>query len=442
VNVRKLLTGGRVIDPSQNIDREANILIVDGRIEAILNPDDNVGEAEFIHVNGKVITPGLIDIHVHLREPGQEYKEDIESGTRAAAAGGFTRVCCMPNTVPAIDTAAVVRQILERTEQVGSARVHPIGAATKAMQGDALTEMADLQAAGACAISDDAFPLQNADTVRRVMEYCRMLGLVFMTHNEDKRLTEKGAMNEGYTATVMGIPGMPRVAEDIAVARNILLALLTGCRLHLLHISTAGTVELLRRAKADGIPVTGEACAHHWVLTDEACAGYNTDAKMNPPLRTSEDCEAIKQGLADGTIDCVVTDHAPHAEYEKEVEFEAAPFGILGLETSFPLVYTTLVKPGILTLSQAIAKMTVDPARMLNLPDNAGTLKPGALADIAVLDLEKEWTIDRNAVQSKSKNTPFHGMTVHGKAAFTILGGRVVTAFGRIAENVTPHSSL
>jgi len=225
---------------------------------------------------------------------------------------------------------------------------------------------------------------------------------------------------------VIGVPGMPRVAEDIAVARNILLAKLTGCRLHLLHISTAGTVELLRRAKADGIPVTGEACPHHWVLTDDACVEYNTDAKMNPPLRTPEDCEAVKQGLADGTIDCIVTDHAPHAEYEKEVEFDAAPFGILGLETSFPLVYTTLVRPGILTLDQAIAKMTSEAARVLGLPEGIGTLQTGALADLAVLDLEKTWTIDRNAMQSKSKNTPFHGRQVQGKADFTVVGGRIV----------------
>lgn len=424
--MRTILAGGRVVDPSQNIDREADVLIEDGRIVGIVALGEASNGAERIDVRGKVVTPGLIDIHVHLREPGFEYKEDIESGTRAAAAGGFTRVCCMPNTNPAIDTAAVVRQILERTEQVGSAHVHPIGAATRAMQGDQLTEMAELKAAGAIAISDDAFPLQNADTVRRVMEYCRMLDLPLMTHNEDKRLTEKGAMNEGYTATVLGIPGMPRIAEDIAVARNILLAKLTGCRLHLLHISTAGTVELLRRAKADGIAVTGEACSHHWVLTDEACMGYNTDAKMNPPLRTTEDCEAVKEGLKDGTIDCIVTDHAPHAGYEKEVEFDAAPFGILGLETSFPLVYTTLVKPGILSLAEAIAKMTVTPARVLGLPEGVGTLQTGAPADIAVLDLDKVWTIDRNAVQSKSKNTPFHGMEVQGKAVFTLVAGREI----------------
>ena len=425
--MKTLLRGGRVVDPSQNLEGLKDILFSEGVIEAILEPGTFRGEANVIDVTGKTVTPGLIDIHVHLREPGQEYKEDIESGTRAAAAGGFTRVCCMPNTVPAIDSAAVVRQILERTSQVGVAHVHPIGAATKAMGGDQLTEMAELQASGAIAISDDAYPLQNADTVRRVMEYCKMLGLTFMTHNEDKRLTEKGAMNEGYTATVMGIAGMPRVAEDIAVARNIMLSKLTGCHLHLLHISTAGTVELLKRAKAEGLNVTGEACHHHWALTDEACKGYNTDAKMNPPLRTPEDCEAIKQGLRDGVIDVIVTDHAPHAGYEKEVEFDAAPFGILGLESSFPIVYTTLVKTGILTLSEAIAKMTCIPAKLLKMPEGIGTLKIGAPADIAVFDLEKVWTIDRDKVQSKSKNTPFHGWEVQGKATFTVVAGRIIT---------------
>lgn len=424
--MKTVITGGRVLDPSQSLDRIADVVIEEGKIAAFVEPNTVTGDVEKIDVAGKLVTPGLIDIHVHLREPGHEYKEDIESGTRAAAAGGFTTVCCMPNTNPSIDSTGVVRQIIERAAQVGSARVLPIGAATMAMQGDRLTEMADLKAAGVCAISDDAFPVQNSDTMRSVMEYCKMLGLVLMTHNEDKRLTERGAMNEGYTATVMGIPGIPRVAEDIAVARNILLAKLTGCHLHLLHISTAGTVELLRRAKADGIRVTGEACPHHWALTDAACEGYNTDAKMNPPLRTEEDCEAVKRGLWDGTIDCIVTDHAPHADYEKEMEFEAAPFGILGLETSFPLTYTNLVVTGILSLTDAIAKMTHIPAQILNLPNGAGTLNIGAVADITILDLDSTWTVDRNTVQSKSKNTPFHGQQLQGRAVMTLLGGRPI----------------
>jgi dihydroorotase len=419
-----------VVDPAQGIDRPGDVLVEDGRIVAVSAPGATAGEAERVDATGKIVTPGLIDIHVHLREPGFEYKEDIESGTRAAAAGGFTRVCCMPNTNPAIDSAAVVRQILERAREVGSAHVHPIGAATRAMAGDQLTEMADLRDAGAVAISDDAFPLQHSDTLRRAMEYCAMIGLPLLTHNEDKHLTERGAMNEGYTATVMGISGMPAAAEDIAAARNILLAKLTGCRLHLLHISTAGTVALLRMAKSQGIAVTGETCPHYFALTDAACMGYNTDAKMNPPLRTEADCEAIRQGLADGTIDCIATDHAPHANYEKEVEFDAAPFGILGFETAFALVNTHLVKPGILSLSDAVAKLTVGPAKVMKFAEGVGTLKAGAPADIAILDLDAEWTVDRQRLQSKSKNTPFHGVTLLGRAVGTIVDGRWIVDSG------------
>ncbi len=421
--MKTLITGGKVLDPSQNLYVHMDILIEDARITALLPTGAGPSDAHAIDARGLTLTPGLIDIHVHLREPGFEYKEDIESGSRAAAAGGFTRVCCMPNTAPAIDSASVVRHIIERANETALCRVHPIGAATKDMAGNMLTEIAELKAAGAVAISDDAFPMQNAETVRRCMEYCAMLNLPLLTHNEDKTLTHKGCMNEGLTSTMLGLAGMPAVAEDIAVARNILLSQKTGCRLHLLHISTAGTVELLKQAKEKGIQVTGEACPHHWVLTDEACNGYNTNAKMNPPLRTETDCAAIRQGLIDGTLDCITTDHAPHADYEKEVEFDAAPFGILGLETSFPLVYTTLVKPGSITLMQAVNLMSTAPAAILNLPDGAGTLKPGALADIAALDLETEWVIDQNKVQSKSHNTPFHGRQVFGKAAFTMLGG-------------------
>lgn len=421
--MRLILTGGRLLDPSQNMDREGDLVIENGKIAEIAAAGSAQGE-EIRDVRGYLVTPGLIDLHVHLREPGFEYKEDIESGTRAAAAGGFTAVCCMPNTNPAIDTAAVVRQIIERAEQVGRARVYPIGALTRQMAGDQLAEIADLKAAGAVAISDDAFPIQNAETMRRGMEYCAQFGLTLMTHNEDKALTQGGAMNEGYMATVMGVPGIPRVAEDIAVARNILLAELTGCRLHLLHISTGRTVEILRKAKQRGIAVTGETGPHYWALTDAACEGYNTNAKMNPPLRTAEDNEAIKQGLADGTIDAIATDHAPHAPYEKEQEFDRAPFGILGLETAFALTYTHLVQPGILSLRDAIAKMTHVPARILGLP--GGTLVPGAPADVSVFDLNAAWTVDPAQFRSKSRNTPFAGWALQGRAVFTVVGGRVV----------------
>src|ERR1041385_909915 len=381
--MRLVLQNARILDPSQNLDRIGDLVIEDGKIDGIVEAGTATGDT-IRDCRGKLITPGLIDIHVHLREPGFEYKEDIESGTRAAAVGGFTAVCCMPNTNPAIDTAAVVRQIIERAEQVGSARVYPIGALTRNMAGDQLSEIADLKSAGACAISDDAFPIQNAETMRRGMEYCAQFGMVLMTHNEDKALTQGGAMNEGYTATVMGVPGIPRAAEDIAVARNILLAELTGCNLHLLHISTGRTAQILRQAKARGDSVTGETGPHYWALTDSACDGYNTNAKMNPPLRTEEDNRLIKEALADGTIDCIATDHAPHAPYEKEREFDQAPFGILGLETAFALTNSKLVRPGILSLNDAIAKMSTVPARILGLP--GGTLAPGSPAGVSIFD--------------------------------------------------------
>ncbi len=421
--MKLVLSGGRIVDPSQDLDREGDLVIEDGRVAAIEPPGSAKGDI-VRDVRGLVVTPGLIDLHVHLREPGFEYKEDIESGTRAAAAGGFTAVCCMPNTNPPIDTAAVVRQILERAAQVGSARVYPVAALTRGMAGDALSEAVDLHDAGAVAISDDAFPIQNAETMRLGMEYLAQFGFVLMTHNEEKALTAGGAMNEGVTSSVMGAPGIPAVSEDIAAARNILLAKATGCRLHLLHISTAGTVELLRQAKAQGLAVTGETAPHYWALTDAACEGYNTNAKMNPPLRTQADCDAIKAGLADGTIDCIATDHAPHARYEKECEFDKAPFGILGLETAFGLTYTHLVAPGIISLAEAVKKLSVNPARLLGV--EGGTLAPGAPADVSVFDLNKKWAVDPDEFRSKSYNTPFRDHELQGKAAFTVLGGRII----------------
>lgn len=421
--MKLILSSGRILDPSQNLDREGDLVIEEGKIAGIVAPGAATGDA-YRDCRGLLVTPGLIDIHVHLREPGFEYKEDIESGTRAAAAGGFTAVCCMPNTNPSIDTAAVVRQIIERAEAVGSTRVYPIGALTRNMVGDQLSEMADLKAAGAVAISDDAFPIQNSETMRRGMEYCAQLGLVLMTHNEDQSLTRGGAMNEGYTATVMGVPGLPKVAEDIATARNILLAELTGCRLHLLHISSGRSVDILRKAKARGIAVTGETCPHYWTLTDAACEGYNTNAKMNPPLREAEDVAAIKKGLSDGTIDCITTDHAPHAPYEKEREFDQAPFGILGLETSFAVTYTHLVKTGGLSLEKAVAMMSTIPARLLGIP--GGTLAVGSFADVSVFNLNTRWRVDSSSGRSKSRNTPYEGQELEGRAVFTVVGGRLI----------------
>jgi dihydroorotase len=401
----------------------ADVVISGGVIEAITD-SGTVADAVVKDVDGLLVTPGLIDVHVHLREPGFEYKEDIESGTRAAAAGGFTAVCCMPNTKPAIDTPAVVRQIIERAAEVGSARVYPIAALTRGNAGDQLSEIADLKAAGACAVSDDAFPVQNAETMRRGMEYCAQFGLTVMAHCENESLTQGGAMNEGYTATVLGIPGMPAEAEEIGIAQNVILAGLTGCRLHLLHVSSSGGAEILRWARRRGIAVTAETAPHYLTLTDEACMGFDANAKMNPPLRTEADRLALLRAVADGTIDAIATDHAPHAEYEKDTEFDKAPFGIIGLETAFGLIYTHLVHAGGIGLSQAVRLMSTGPARLLGLP--GGTLVPGSPADVSVFDLDEEWHVDPAAMRSKSRNTPFAGWKLRGRARFTIVGGRIV----------------
>ena len=398
-------------------ERIAGVAVGGDRLEA--RADERI-----VDCVGKVVCPGLIDIHVHLRVPGQEYKEDLHSGLNAAAAGGFTAVACMPNTNPFIDTAPIVRDLLVQAKAVGTARLHVLAALSKNMGNKELSEMGDLKEAGAVGVSDDAYAVQDAEFMRRAMEYAGMLGLPVLLHCEDASLTEGGAMNEGYTASVMGIKGLPREAYEIDVARNCLLSLQTGCHLHVLHVSTAREVELIRFFKAQGARVTAETAPHYWCLTDEACRGYNTNAKMNPPLRTQADCEAMIAGLKDGTIDCVATDHAPHAGYEKQVEFGSASFGIVGLETSAALGITYLVKPGHLSLHDLVLRMATEPARILGLP--GGTLSVGGPADVTVIDPELVWTVDPDQFASKGRNTPFGGQTLTGKATMTIVGGDIV----------------
>jgi len=414
-----------VVDPANGIDEICDVLIDDGTIAEVAVYNNLLPPgATVVDCAGKVVAPGLIDMHVHLRVPGQEYKEDVRSGTRAAANGGFTAIACQPNTSPPIDSASIVRDILRQAEGA-AARVHVVAAVSLGLLNTALSEMADLQDAGAVGIGDDAFPVHDSGFMRRAMEYCAMLNLPFLAHCEDKDLTGDGVMNEGYVSTVLGLKGIPRWAENIGTARNVLLAMATGCRLHVLHVSTKESVEIIRHAKAFDAPVTCETCPQYVSLTDEACYGYNTNAKMSPPLRTAQDQDAIKAGLADGTIDAIATDHAPHAPHEKEQEFARAPFGMLGLETSLGLVVTHLVKPGILTLSQMVEKMSLAPARILGLP--AGTLSVGTPADITIFDPDAEWTVDVNAFQSKSRNSVLDGARLTGRAVATFVDGKRVT---------------
>ena len=416
-----LLQNGRVVDPANGRDGAADVLIGDDGLIAQIGSNLGAGpNVIIIDCAGLVVTPGLIDMHVHLRVPGQEYKEDVASGTAAAAAGGFTAIACQPNTSPPIDHAGIVHEIHRQAENA-SARVHVIGAVSKGLLNTELTEMADLKDAGIVGIGDDAFPVHNSGFLRRAMEYCGMLDLPYIAHCEDKDLTGDGVMHEGYVSTVLGLKGIPRSAENVGTARNILLAMATGCRLHILHVSTRESVEMIRHAKQFGAPISAETCPQYVALTDEACYDYDTNAKMSPPLRTKADQEAIIEGLKDGTIDAIATDHAPHAPHEKEQEFARAPFGMLGLETSLGLVITHLVKPGHLTLSQMTEKMSLAPAKILGVP--GGTLSVGAPADITVFDPDAEWIVDVNKFQSKSRNSVLSGVRLTGKAITTFVGG-------------------
>ncbi len=422
-----LIQGGHVIDPGR-FNGVADVLIENGKISAVGPKLAPPAGATVIQAAGQLVLPGFVDLHVHFREPGFEYKETIRSGTEAAVAGGFTSVCAMPNTNPVNDNQAITEFMLERAKAAGNAHLYPIGAITKQSEGKELAEIGDLRRAGCVAISDDGKPVMNSLVMRRAMEYARAFDVPVVDHCEDLHLSEGGCMNEGVISTELGLPGIPSAAEDVMVARNVSLAELTGARLHLAHISTAGSVRMVREAKARGLKVTAEACPHHFTLTEELTRGYNTHAKMNPPLRTSQDVQAIKDGLRDGTIDAIATDHAPHATQEKQQEFTEAPFGIVGLETALPLTLA-LVEEGVLTLESAVDKLATAPAKAFSL--NAGTLAVGAPADVAIVDPGREWEVDPSRFRSKSRNTPFAGWKVKGRVTATIVSGRVVFELDR-----------
>jgi dihydroorotase len=417
-----LIKGGQVIDPGR-VNGPADVLIERGRISAVGPKLKAPADAKILDATNHLVLPGFIDLHVHFREPGFEYKETIATGAAAAVAGGFTSVCCMPNTNPVNDNQSITEFILEKARAAGLARVFPVGAITKGSEGKELAEIGDLRRAGCVAISDDGLPVMNSLVMRRAMEYAIAFDLPVVDHCEDLHLSEGGCMNEGLVSTQLGLPGVPAAAEDIMVARNLALAELTGARLHLAHLSTAGSVRMVRDAKARGITVTAEACPHHFMLTEEAVCGYNTHAKMNPPLRTWADVQAIKEGLRDGTIDVIATDHAPHAAQEKQQEFAAAPNGIVGLETAWPLTLT-LVEEGVLALEAAVAKLTTEPARAFGLKH--GTLAVGADADVVIANVQEPWEVDPARFRSRSRNTPFAGWKVKGRVAATLVGGTIV----------------
>lgn len=417
-----LIKGGRLLDPAHGIDDSLDLLIRDGRI-AEIGKDIESSDAETLDARGCLVTPGLIDIHVHLRDPGYEYKEDIVSGTRAAAAGGFTSVACMPNTNPVNDNKAVTLYIRQKAAAEGLANVFPVGSITRGLQGEFLAEMGELQEAGCVAVTDDGRPVSNGEIMRRAMEYARSFDLPVISHAEDLSIVAGGVMNDGFVATELGLKGILWVAEDAMVARDVMLAEFTGARLHVAHVSTRGSVEIIRAARKRGVHVTCEATPHHFSLTEEAVRGYDTNAKMNPPLRSGDDVEALREGLADGTIGVIATDHAPHHPDEKNVEFNIALNGVVGLESALPLTLR-LVEEGVLPLSEAIARLTVGPARALCL--DRGTLEVGVAADVTVIDPGLKWTLHADRLVSKSRNTPFDDWQFKGAARYTICGGRLV----------------
>ena len=375
-----------------------------------------------IDVNGALVTPGLIDMHVHLREPGYEYKENIETGTHAAARGGFTSVCCMPNTNPVADNAAVITSIIERAKEAGHCRVYPIGSASKGLKGEELSEIGLMKEAGIVAVSDDGRPIATAGLMRKVLEYCSDFDIPVLNHCEDKTLSE-GAMNEGYVSTSIGIRGIPSAAEDVMIARDIIIAEYLGLPVHICHVSTKGGMRMIREAKARGVKVTCETCPHYFTLTDESCTGYSANFKMHPPLGTQEDVDAVIEAITDGTVDTIVTDHAPHHVDEKEIEFSLALNGIVGLESSFALCYTYLVKTGKITLDRLIDLMCYNPSRILKL--GRGGMEIGDDADLAVFDIDNEFTFEKDKMFTKGRNTPFDGWKLYGETLYTVMGGNI-----------------
>ncbi|MEK7709522.1 MAG: dihydroorotase [candidate division NC10 bacterium] len=432
-----LIKGGRVLDPANGVDAVEDLLIQDGKISRLgpgLKAPDGTPT---IDAADKVVCPGFIDIHVHLREPGYEYKETVATGTKAAAAGGFTAVACMANTNPVNDNRSVTDYVLAKARSEGFVRVYPIGAVTRGLEGKELAELAELAEAGCVAYSDDGHPIMNSALLRRAMEYTLPFGLPIISHAEDAHLVQGGVMNEGVVSTELGLGGRPATAEEVMVARDCCLAELTGAHVHVAHISTAGAVRLVKEAKARGIRVTAEVTPHHLLLTEEAVRGYDPNTKMNPPLRTKRDQEALLEALADGTIDCIATDHAPHALSEKEGDFDGAAAGIVGLETAASVLLDRLVRPGLLSLKILVERLTAGPARVLNLP--GGSLAPGVEADVTILDPARELTIDPSGFHSKSRNTPFGGWRVTGMPWMTLIGGRVVM-WERVIKGNLLHS--
>ena len=418
-----LIKNGRVIDPSQKIDDTLDVLVENGLVREIGKGLAAAAGVETIDASGMYVVPGLIDMHVHLRDPGLEFKEDIVSGTRAAVAGGFTSVCCMPNTKPVIDNKTVASYIINKAKAEGFCNVFPVGSITYGLSGERMSEMGELKESGCVAVSDDGKPVSNSELMMRSLQYAAGIGIMVISHAEELQLVGEGAMNEGFTSTELGLKGIPRVAEDVATARETLLAEYTGSPIHIAHVSTKGSVRIIREAKARGVKVTCETAPHYFSLTDDAVRGYNTNAKMNPPLREADDVAAIKEGLKDGTIDAIATDHAPHHQDEKDVEFNVAMNGIIGLETSLPLSLS-LVAEGVLTLSQLIEKMSCNPSNILSL--NRATLKAGSIADITLIDPKVEWVVEVDKLASKSKNSPWLGQKLTGGAAATVVDGKLV----------------